>query len=91
MAPMPNPEQKKKAETLRALHAGTGPLLLVNVWDVASARLIEEAGFPAIATSSAGVAFAHGFPDGQKNISRPDACSRCRHSASGEGAGHCRR
>jgi len=36
---------------------------------VASARLIEEAGFPAIATSSAGVAFAHGFPDGQK-ISR---------------------
>jgi len=69
MAPMPNPEQKKKAETLRALHAGTGPLLLVNVWDVASARLIEEAGFPAIATSSAGVAFAHGFPDGQK-ISR---------------------
>jgi 2-methylisocitrate lyase-like PEP mutase family enzyme len=51
------------------LHAGAGPLLLVNVWDVASARLIEEAGFPAIATSSAGVAFAHGFPDGQK-ISR---------------------
>ncbi len=69
MPPRPNPEQKKKAETLRALHTGAGPLLLVNVWDVASARLIEEAGFPAIATSSAGVAFAHGFPDGQK-ISR---------------------
>ena len=41
-------------------------LLLPNVWDVASARIIEAAGFPAIATSSAGIAFAQGFPDGQK-------------------------
>lgn len=41
-------------------------MLLPNVWDVASARIIEEAGIPAIATSSAGIAFAQGFPDGQK-------------------------
>ena len=41
-------------------------MLLPNVWDVASARIVEEAGFPAIATTSAGVAFALGFPDGQK-------------------------
>ncbi len=40
--------------------------MLANVWDVASARVIEDAGFPAIATSSAGIAFAQGFPDGQK-------------------------
>ena len=59
-------EQKKKAEAFRAMHTGTGTLLLPNVWDVASARIIEEAGFPAIATTSAGIAFAHGFPDGQK-------------------------
>jgi 2-methylisocitrate lyase-like PEP mutase family enzyme len=39
---------------------------LPNVWDVASARIFEEAGFPAIATSSAGVAFSLGYPDGQK-------------------------
>lgn len=63
---MPNLDQVKKAEAFRAMHAGKDPLLLVNVWDVASARIIEAEGFPAIATSSAGIAFAQGFPDGQK-------------------------
>lgn len=63
---MANLEQKKKAEALKALHLGKEPLVLPNAWDVASARIIEEAGFPALATTSAGVAFAHGFPDGQK-------------------------
>jgi 2-methylisocitrate lyase-like PEP mutase family enzyme len=63
---MPNPEQKKKAEAFRTMHTGKGTVLLPNVWDVASARIIEEAGFPAIATTSAGIAFAQGFPDGQK-------------------------
>ena len=63
---MPNAEQRKKAEAFRAMHTGPGAVLLANVWDVASARLIEEAGFPAIATTSAGVAFAQGFPDGQR-------------------------
>ena len=61
-----DPEQIKKAEALRAMHAGPEPLLLANVWDVASARIIEDAGFRAIATSSAGIAFARGFPDGQE-------------------------
>ena len=63
---MLDPEQKKKAEAFRAMHTGTGAVLLPNVWDVASARIIEEAGFQAIATTSAGIAFAQGFPDGQK-------------------------
>jgi 2-methylisocitrate lyase-like PEP mutase family enzyme len=48
------------------MHTGADAVLLANVWDVASARIIEECGFPAIATTSAGIAFAHGFPDGQK-------------------------
>jgi len=65
-SPMASLDQEKKAEALRALHFGEEPLLLVNVWDVASARMIEAAGFPAIATTSAGIAFAHGYPDGQK-------------------------
>jgi 2-methylisocitrate lyase-like PEP mutase family enzyme len=64
--PAPDSAQKQKAEALRAMHSAAAPLLLVNVWDVASACIIEQAGFPAIATTSAGVAFAHGFPDGQK-------------------------
>lgn len=64
---MPDSEQKKKAGAFRAMHVDSGgAVLLVNVWDVASARMIEEAGFPALATTSAGIAFAQGFPDGQK-------------------------
>ncbi len=66
MPRMPDPEQRKKAEAFRTMHTAAGTLLLPNVWDVASARLIEEAGFQAIATTSAGIAFAQGFPDGQK-------------------------
>jgi 2-methylisocitrate lyase-like PEP mutase family enzyme len=58
-------EQKRHAEQFRELHYGADPLLLVNVWDVASARIIEAAGFPAIATSSAGIALSLGYPDGQ--------------------------
>ena len=48
------------------MHTEGEVLLLPNVWDVASARIVEQAGFRAVATSSAGIAFAQGFPDGQK-------------------------
>ena len=63
--------QQQQATIFRALHAGPEILLLPNVWDVASARIIEESGYKAIATSSAGIAFALGYPDGQK-ISRAE-------------------
>jgi 2-methylisocitrate lyase-like PEP mutase family enzyme/predicted thioesterase len=59
-----------KAEAFRALHVAR-EVLLPNVWDVASARIIEEAGFSALATTSAGIAFSLGYPDGQK-ISRDE-------------------
>jgi 2-methylisocitrate lyase-like PEP mutase family enzyme len=42
-----------------------GRLLLPNAWDAASARVFEEAGFSAIGTTSAGVAYAEGFRDGE--------------------------
>jgi 2-methylisocitrate lyase-like PEP mutase family enzyme len=65
-----------KAIQFRNLHRpGAGLLLLTNVWDSASARIIEEAGFPAIATSSAAVAFSLGYPDGQ-HISRAEMIGR---------------
>ena len=64
--PLPDLEQKRKAEALRALHHRADPLLLVNVWDIASARIVEQAGFSALATTSAGIAFAEGYPDGQQ-------------------------
>jgi 2-methylisocitrate lyase-like PEP mutase family enzyme len=47
-----------------ALHRQPSPLLLCNAWDAASARLWQEAGAPAIATSSAAVAWSRGYADG---------------------------
>ena len=47
------------------MHRPGDPLVLANAWDVASARLIEELGFPAVATSSAAVARSLGYEDGQ--------------------------
>jgi 2-methylisocitrate lyase-like PEP mutase family enzyme len=63
--------QKLKAETFRKLHRAARILVLPNTWDVASSRIVEDAGFEAIATSSAGVAFSLGYPDGQR-ISRSE-------------------
>ncbi|AEV88379.1 3-methyl-2-oxobutanoate hydroxymethyltransferase [Actinoplanes sp. SE50] len=47
-----------------ALHQPGSPLVLVNVWDVASARIVAAAGAAAVATTSAGVAWSLGVPDG---------------------------
>jgi 2-methylisocitrate lyase-like PEP mutase family enzyme len=58
--------QAEKAEIFRALHRGPEVLVLPNAWDCASARIVEEAGFPAIATTSAGVANALGYPDSER-------------------------
>jgi len=57
--------QKSKAQLLRRLHHGPRILVLPNAWDAASARIFETAGFPAIATTSGGVAVSLGFPDGE--------------------------
>jgi 2-methylisocitrate lyase-like PEP mutase family enzyme len=59
----------EKAQTLRSLHQPGSPLVLFNVWDAVSARIIEELGAPAIATSSAAIAWLEGYADGQ-HISR---------------------
>ena len=67
--------QQFKATSFRELHRGPKTLLLPNVWDVASARIIEQAGFPALATTSAGIAFSVGYPDGQQ-ISREQMLAR---------------
>jgi len=63
--------QVAKAQAFRAMHHGEKTLVLPNAWDVASARILEEAGAAAIATTSAGVAVTLGYPDGQK-ISREE-------------------
>jgi len=60
-----------KAAQFLKLHQGPEILILANVWDAASARIVEHAGFKAIATSSAAVANSLGYPDGQR-ISRAE-------------------
>jgi 2-methylisocitrate lyase-like PEP mutase family enzyme len=58
--------QNEKAELFRSLHRGPEILILPNAWDCASARIFELAGFPAIATTSAGIAFSLGYSDGER-------------------------
>jgi len=64
-----------KALQFRQLHRGPGVLILPNAWDVASARIFEDADFPAIATTSAGIAFSLGYPDGER-IPREEMLAR---------------
>ncbi len=53
-----------KSAALLALHTGPG-FVLSNAWDAGSARILEQVGFPAIATTSAGIAWSCGVPDGE--------------------------
>src|SRR5256885_5771719 len=64
---MGTPTQSQQAERFRALHTGPRLLVLPNAWDAISARLIEEAGFPAIATRGGGGAGGLGPADGGRS------------------------
>lgn len=72
---MTSAQLKAKARQFHALHHAKPILMLPNAWDAASARLIAEAGFPAIATTSAGIAYAAGYPD-QGHLSWEEMLSR---------------
>jgi 2-methylisocitrate lyase-like PEP mutase family enzyme len=69
--------EREKADRLRQLHKRGQPVVMFNVWDAVSARIIEELGAPAIATSSAAIAWSEGFADGE-HISREDMLARIR-------------
>jgi 2-methylisocitrate lyase-like PEP mutase family enzyme len=59
--------QREKAETLRSLHTAPELLVMVNVWDAASARTVAAVpGCRALATASWSIAAAHGLPDGEQ-------------------------
>ena len=58
--------QIERCKLFRELHVKEDPLILYNIWDLASAQCIEEAGASAIATSSWSVAASHGYEDGEK-------------------------
>ena len=57
-------ELSAKADQLRSLHVRGDPLVLLNVWDVASTRMVERLGVAAIATTSAGLVASLGYEDG---------------------------
>jgi len=59
------PSQSELARRFASLHLGPRILVLPNAWDATSARIFEDAGFAAIATTSGGIANAHGYVDGQ--------------------------
>jgi len=58
--------QAEKAEDFRRRHDRKEVLVLPNAWDVPSARVFEDEGFPAVATSSAGMLVSLGYPDGEE-------------------------
>ncbi|WP_026628628.1 isocitrate lyase/PEP mutase family protein [Dyadobacter alkalitolerans] len=58
--------QSEKADLLKKLHYSKQMLVLPNIWDVTGAALLEETGYPAVATASAAIARAHGYQDGEK-------------------------
>ena len=56
---------KARADRLRELHHAGEMLVLPNVWDAASAKIVAEAGFPVVATASAAISAMLGYPDGE--------------------------
>ncbi|HEY6100832.1 MAG TPA: isocitrate lyase/phosphoenolpyruvate mutase family protein [Anaeromyxobacter sp.] len=54
---------QEKAARFRALHDGPGTFVIPNPWDAGTARILATLGFPALATTSAGLAFSRGLPD----------------------------
>jgi 2-methylisocitrate lyase-like PEP mutase family enzyme len=68
----PETNARARGAAFRELHSGPDLLLLANAWDAGSARLLEAAGFRALATTSAGVAFTLGRRDGDGALSRDE-------------------
>ena len=60
------PHRREKARLFRKLHDRSKLFILPNAWDAVSARIFEEAGYPAVATTSAGIAYSHGYSDRER-------------------------
>jgi 2-methylisocitrate lyase-like PEP mutase family enzyme len=67
------PSQITRAETFKKLHERTGIFVIPNPWDAGSAKMLAQLGFEALATTSAGLAFSLGRPDGEGGITREEA------------------
>ncbi|HEX5739068.1 MAG TPA: isocitrate lyase/phosphoenolpyruvate mutase family protein, partial [Hydrogenophaga sp.] len=62
----------EKATAFRELHENSGCFLMPNAWDAGSARILSAQGFSALGTTSAGIAFSRGLPDGAQAIGRAE-------------------
>src|SRR6266511_4697096 len=71
-------EQYHRGVAFRDLHMGDGAFVVPNPWDAGSARLLSQLGFSALATTSAGLAFALGRPDGANLLSREETLANAR-------------
>jgi 2-methylisocitrate lyase-like PEP mutase family enzyme len=72
------PSQSDKAQAFRALHERPGAFVIPNPWDVGTARILAGLGFEALATTSAGLAFALGRRDGEGAVSRDESLAHAR-------------
>ena len=69
-------DQYRRAETLASLHAGPDVFVIANAWDAGTAKILTALGFPALATTSAGIAHSLGHADG--GISRAESLANAR-------------
>ncbi len=70
------PDASDKGAVFRALHGEPGAFVIPNPWDVGTARILASMGFRALATTSAGLAFSLGLPEG--HVSREETLDHCR-------------
>jgi 2-methylisocitrate lyase-like PEP mutase family enzyme len=70
--------QAEKAARFRALHARPGAFVIPNPWDAGTARILTALGFEALTTTSAGLAFSLGRPDGAGRVTREEALANAR-------------
>ncbi|HEX9512460.1 MAG TPA: isocitrate lyase/phosphoenolpyruvate mutase family protein [Puia sp.] len=73
-----NLSQLVRAESFKALHERSGIFVIPNPWDAGSARMLANLGFEALATTSAGLAFSLGKPDGEGAVTREETLENAR-------------
>jgi 2-methylisocitrate lyase-like PEP mutase family enzyme len=78
MEPSTHPSQLARAEAFKALHERPGIFIAPNPWDAGSAKMLASLGFEALATTSAGLAFSLGKPDGDRTVTREDTLENAR-------------
>ncbi|WP_051969319.1 isocitrate lyase/PEP mutase family protein [Kitasatospora azatica] len=71
-------DQRRRALAFRDLHTGPGAFVIPNAWDAGTARLLTGLGFPALASTSAGLAFALGRADGANLVDREQTLANAR-------------